>query len=177
MKTLKTLLLTATLIISSLTATAQEKQNDATWEETIEFLNKHSDMLMWYDNVGGIEKWKKFDKIHFVSEDNTTFLRLEYSRVDSKWSMSGSYSANFDLKFIKNVIWTESSQWGKNHMRINFTREQPFFTKRGSSPRDFHSFKLSDSEINRRYYKALQQLAYLAKEKREAERKASGDKF
>lgn len=178
MKTLKSLLLTTALMITSLTTTAQEKQSDATWEETIEFLSNYSDMMMKFNNVQDVMDWEKFHKVNFVSEENTTFLRLEYF-----WGDGDSWSTNFDLKYIENVVWKEGDGndgiWRnrKNYIRINFTRPQPSFFNNEKSDYEGLSIKLSDSEINKRYLKAFQHLAYLAKEKREAARKASGDKF
>ena len=173
----KLLILFTILTLTNLNA--QEKQNDATWEETISFLNKYSDMLMRFDNRSSVMDWTKFTNVKFQNKDNTTFLILEYSLNPQ------ILITNYDLKYLDKVEWQEKSKvnsidWSnwKDVITIKFTRPQPYIfdgKKRGTYKQ--HAIKISDSEINERYFKALKHLAYLAKKKREEIRKNSGDKF
>ena len=173
MKTIQ--LLTLALFISLTTFTnAQDASNNATWEETIDFLNKNKqhfsvdwikDELRTTFSNFHIENYKyltiKRDGAHRVSTDTIDLDYLFTVQVESEQG-----------HFYENWIWLElsSEDYGKRVFKKKIENKDNFKT-------DITSFYIKDKIMFARIAKAFQHLAYLAIKKREEERNASGDKF
>lgn len=193
MKTLQALT-TCLLLFISITTNAQEKQNDASWEETVEFLSKN----LHYISIGNVDKerypelsrsttkWRR--SVAYFTENNREIVIEFVPRKDSdRFCGDKSYQHfiqyTIPLDKIINVsshyfFWIQTT--GKY---IDVKKHLP--VKSGSTctitdaytTTDVLQVRVEDSEMRPRLYKAFEHLAYLAKEKREAKRKASGDKF
>ncbi|WP_336127789.1 hypothetical protein [Mesoflavibacter sp. CH_XMU1422-2] len=169
MKTKKNLA-TFLLIVITHTLVAQEKQNDATWAETVGFINKNLEFI----NGGNPEykftnfninstsfSWKWFYKnyngspnIYSSSLPLSKLLSVEIHNYDPKMSIQ-QYSLH--IKLTGSYILTTGED--------------------GTSNNNYAYIYVSDIEMRPRIYKAFQHLAYLATEKRKQERETSGDKF
>ena len=152
---------------------AQGKQNDATWEETIAFLNKYSSYFTSVD-----ENHRNF-KIKISRETITIYAEW----IDSFNNNRFCIKKEAMLKKLKKAF-VHKYDSGEVIIVIDFTGNyvSKFFAVCSStddSPRSLNRLELgcTDSEILPRIKKALQHLAYLAIEKRKEELKKSGDKF
>ena len=193
MKTLKTLLITATLIITSLTTTAQDSTNDATWKETIEFIKKNKDYII-VGNVGDeyftyVDQSLEWRRTSFILENNRR-LSMRFTPNKKKDRFCGweprvnyiEYTIPLDkLSYASDYYYTILKTTGNDidvELVLPEKRGDTCFTKEKSFKKiDKIEFRIEDNEMRPRLFSAFEHLAYLAKEKREAARKASGDKF
>lgn len=165
---------TCLLLFMSITATAQEKQNDATWEETINFISKNLNYInegevydcnyksrrMWYVTDISISQSKLIIELRVFKEDKH-FQRFTVSLEkinEFKYGTIYTVGKNIDVEYF--LLCDTGEIRAKN-----------------PNSGDSVNIKIDDNEMRSRIYKAFQHLAYLAKEKRKAKRKASGDKF
>ncbi len=166
---MKTLFITTLLILTVTTGIAQEKQNDATWDETIDFIEKYKSNIEqisidWY-NLGSQEK-EYIDFQIIFSSDHITFNRLN----------GESSSISIPLRKLHSC-YEANAKW----IKIKTTGDYIHYNPADLSKADFNvnrmSIWISDSEMISRIIDAFDHLTYLSKQKRKTERKASGDKF
>ena len=149
---------------------SQEKQNDATWEETISFIEKHK------------------NKLHFDKYLNV-FGELMISRdeyTNRKYQKVTRFENQIESKKYLNVNMFYSN--GRSHGGMTFYLLALFkaelnnnsfilFDSNGSKI----YFNIYDAYFKERLFKAFSHLAYLAVEKKkkeiEKEKKNSGEKF
>lgn len=162
---------------------AQEKQNDATWEETVSFINKYKYHIKglwlpkWYNKFGEIgfndytnvkiktsgsyvsmiiqSKNKKIDKDVIVT--------LDLTKLETASSYSTSGNEVIVLKFIGKYCFVDEYN-ERNDKKRNFKG-------------NFLRLNISNNEMRPRLTKAFNHLAYLSKQKRLEKRKNSGEKF
>jgi hypothetical protein len=168
MKTLKLLILTLFLSLTTFT-NAQDASNDATWEETIEFIGSNlspkilPSQRFWFTHDGYFHQVKQI----YISND-VLVVSGEFV-IDSR----GLENKTIKIPLIK-------LKMTGDHINIlcSLTSSDIKFIYDGQNWafKDF-SFGIDDSELEPRVYKAFKHLAYLATKKREEERKASGNKF
>lgn len=152
---------------------AQEKQNDATWEETIEFINKNKGFLSCYQEPFGYHFNCNIKDIQI--NENTLKVRYQYIKSNEK-SMSEKEQW-FEVKLHK--ISRVDKLNNKNIIRFFTTGKNIHFKSEYFIDHDkkVYFFPVEDTEMFPRLLKAFKQLAYLATKKREEVRKNSGDKF
>lgn len=171
MKKIRLLTLLALMLGSIVPTQAQEKQNDATWEETISFLNKNISKL----NIPG------GTYLHSVNE--TKLEQFSDSR--------SNISRRVDLIELKSAKFTNSTNEGHNcknfnQIKLDFTKntvsifllddeyylENHFFIPLCGKYIDEPSCRCVTNLWNeqdifiQRFLKAFKHLAYLANEKR-----------
>lgn len=192
-------LLFIALLISTLAISAQEKQNNATWDETISFLEKYKSSIsqLEFENRFGYQEWidsgKKYYGDHYFNinfKQGSYFINSYY--FQHPWSHSPkafrSYKVKVKLSDLQLLKGIEKGKW--NEIRIVFLEPCVQITAKtnrtdnGGKYNDTGTHKLrwieieiDNEEIMERYKKALIHLAYLAKEKRKKSEKDSGDKF
>lgn len=189
MKSIK-LLLIGILFFATSNIIAQEKQNDATWEETISFLK---------ENISVFSGTKYYSLLRDGREDRNTSNDYEVFINNSReieailksfhrWSRKANLDyllrperkitedgeEKFILHFIQNKVDDSYTDPGtidnskKSSIEINVYRRQTIkYDKNGDDK--FISGVLmfnENSELPSRIFKAFQHLAYLAKEKR-----------
>ena len=162
--TFKTILLSLCLTITFF-CNAQDASNDATWGETIQFINKHSSKLG--------------DKYFRSDLYKITGYELENNMVNRH---GVNHKKTVDLEYLDTVKVYEGQI--KLYLTGNYRKWYTKYTNTELILRtdelaysDQFSFYVSDKEWCKRIGKAFQHLAYLATKKREQARKASGDKF
>ncbi|SDS09632.1 hypothetical protein SAMN05216503_1967 [Polaribacter sp. KT25b] len=183
--TIKTILLSLCLT-TTFFCNAQDASNDATWEETVEF----------------IESTKKNYLNFYVYKESRSMdiKQLSFSSLDLTIEGEGSYNlessvkesiklVNIDLSKLKRAdVWYRTlnleftSEKAVAYSQISYSvfyiRDWQPLRKRDDFNKDFIKIKLTkDDEMLPRIEKAFQHLAYLATKKREEERNASGSKF
>lgn len=144
---------------------AQDASNDATWEETIQFINKYSSKLGDTNyrsdlyKITGYELENNMVNRHGVNHKKTVDLKyldtVKIYEVEINLYLTGNYSKWY-TKYSNTELILRTDEFAYS---------------------DEFSFYVSDKEWCKRIGKAFQHLAYLATKKREEERKASGDKF
>lgn len=180
MRKIKTLTLLVLMLGSIVTTQAQEKQNDATWEETIEFLR---------DNISKFNIIQTYKKSY---KDTPSKIENKYTiERDLIIANSGDWLFKADLRELKAVLIAKrlgsSDKQPVYHFQLEFTKnsvssryndgEEPkgkhiiislceyiYITKEDSSCSD-PLWKIDD-EFVQRMLKAFKHLAYLANEKR-----------
>lgn len=179
---MKKTILTLILFITTLSVTfAQETQSDATWEETIEFLNSKKEYMKLsnYDNT-------VTETIEF---NNNTIIRTKIT-IRREQDFATRRIQTCSLKYLEEAYETSKADIAL-HFTGDYVENKTYFAsgfgfgKYDPKYRYDSSLKtytivvegLTDREMKPRILKAFQHLAYLATQKREAERKASGDKF
>lgn len=169
---MKKTILTLALFITSLTLTfAQEKQNDATWEETIEFLKNNID--------------------RFSHSEDQTLSTGKHLISNYEYSIEGNFLKNTtpnwcnvktDLIQLKNVTLTSNGIklfLNKNAVVTTFidSRNKQYYTdyriswcktlvRENNELTCKESYWNDSDEFIQRMYKAFKHLAYLANEKR-----------
>lgn len=143
-------------------------QSEATWEETIDFILNYSSNLRDASIIGRDDLPLQLS--NFKITDNALIFQYIDGYHDRIWDMQ------LDLtKLLKVEI------EGRYGVFLKFTGEYDLtnFNKKvyDTMKRRYFSFGIIDSEMRNRYYKAFTHLSKLVTEKKEAERKASGDKF
>lgn len=173
MKTIKLFLL-AICLISFSNAIAQEKQNDASWQETISFLKENISSY----NIIVKSKFKN-------TQPSTTYsFNIEDDGILKSTKSDISYEAN--LKYLIRPV-QGISKFGQTYFNLIFENGMVNKKYPGGSEREFVIFlptytsmkydsntKFSegvllfekDDELPKSIFKAFQHLAYLAKEKR-----------
>jgi hypothetical protein len=160
----KTLLIIA-LFIGLGNVNAQNSTNVATWAETIGFIEKYQSSLRingWIceddlacevenSNIQG-DVWK-FKYSH-------EYVTIDLSKLSEVTILNDAFNLEFTSKCVQIVFYRDSDS--KDEV-IQYSNSKTFI--------------IYDSELQKRMIKAFQHLVYLATEKREAARKASGDKF
>jgi len=163
---MKQTILTLILCITTLTVTfAQEKQNDATWEETVEFILKYSKSL----------KSGKFKPPLNLKNFNVSNNKLSFKtdiKNEDDWDNTIDLSKLSDAKI---------SEHHEDVIILSCTGPYVMWNPNDSDYeikyRSYYSFEIGDNELRQRLLNAFKHLAKLATEKREAEREASGEKF
>ena len=147
-------------------------QTDATWEETTGFILKYSQ----YINYGMSSEIYR-PQYKTISDFKINKNVLVFNRI---WSKDKLVEVKFDLNKLQNVSLNniedniESGRKGGSNIKIELTGLYGMY---GSNKIDLIYFEIEDVEIKKRLLSAFQHLTKLAKEKRELENKASGDKF
>jgi hypothetical protein len=158
-----------TLITFCLFATftnAQDASNDATWEETVNFIKKHKNSIDVFKYSGGAVSSE------FYIDNNKLILKIKYSRghtIKSSFELINllDVTSSIKLELVGNVLKMEIAERGSNSFK-------DFKSDIGL---DELRFKVDNIELQPRIKKAFQHLAYLATEKRKEIRNNSGDKF
>lgn len=154
----QTLLLIIALFIGIGNVNAQDDTNDATWEETIQFINSKSD---YYSSMTDRE-FKSF-----IIKNNTLII---YRKHDDKPHVKA------DLTKLSSSYILGTSMYPKASIGLVFTGNY-VYPDDCCSPADQINIQVLDKEMRERFYKSTQHLAYLATKKRNELKKASGDKF
>ena len=164
MRKIKLLTLLALMLGSIVTTQAQEKQNDATWEETIEFLNKY------VKHFEGVSRGDIKQELTVI--DNNNLIIIFYYNCTYKIPL-------YKLKDVTNDYGSEFKLTLTGDYAIRFCAKKEF--EQNSEDRQTKTslvlLNVDDTEMRPRLEKAFRHLAYLATEKRKKEREASGDKF
>ncbi|WP_272972598.1 hypothetical protein [Croceibacter atlanticus] len=166
---MKNLYLITVLTLFSLTVNAQDASNDATWEETIEFLD-------------GKLKLDVIDRgiIHFGYEGlfypKSITINSKYIHLKGGFRPSNRVGTEYGkeikiplIKYHKNLNERPNVKLVSKAIEIEFDNSKLNY--------DNFYFWIDDKELEPRITKAFQHLAYLATKKREDERKKSGSKF
>ena len=178
MKKLLTLLIT----ITSISLNAQTKQNDATWEETIEFIRKYKNYFN-HPVYGSIQDAS--DKILSINEKTILIKRFIKSKPENGREESRVSVINIPLKKMFKAEKSTATSYVPSKINLYFTgkylKEETEYsnkTKKYSSKVyywDQTRVFIMDSEMRPRILKAFQHLAYLATQERLE--KSKGDKF
>jgi hypothetical protein len=169
MKTLKLLILTLFLSLTTFT-NAQDASNDATWEDTIDFLNKNL-------TANKIEK-----KMFYFNNFERYVYDVSNITIDSKYLyVKGGININYrggeDNREIKIPLLKLKS------VRVDFLKVYlvssaiKFKYDKVDWNFDEFYFEIDNDELEPRIIKAFQHLAFLATKKIKDAIKASGDKF
>lgn len=194
-KTMKQLLITALTLFLATTGFAQEKQNDATWEETIDFLIKYKNEISginWdavYFQVQDIDKSlaTRFH-IDFINKESMSIFASATEEYNYPKSCNEEVSKSINTKncILLNLKSVSDEGYG---LKIEFLNDcfllatsYPNWKKNCQLQKTNKLIKnivliIENEETQNRYYKAFTHLAYLAKEKREKIRIESDDKF
>ncbi|MDO1502107.1 hypothetical protein Q2T40_18380 [Winogradskyella maritima] len=172
------------VILTSLTVFPQEKQNHATWEETVAFIDKYiaKASLLELNAMNNTYKINNFNVS--INNDLLKITINQYSKESFKYGYDRTHKI-YRTQLNYNLTDLVSSKW----MYLHFRKSQ-LVTINGknnvSGNMDFthdeklKSFKITgfdDADLKDRLNKAFKHLAYLATEKRKKEREASGEKF
>jgi len=169
MKRTKILIATFFLIVTNLVI-AQEKQSDATWEETINFLVQNSAYID--DSVDHSRNGTGYNISNFRIEDSVLY-----------WTVNQENDSNIHnqqqlplQKLLKCTLEKEAvSKYNHpNTIKLKLTGEYAVY---GPYTIDYARFYIDDVEMRPRILKAFQHLTFLATEKRKKEREASAEKF
>ncbi len=170
------------IIITSVSINAQEKQNDATWEETIGFIKKYKNNFS-PDSEYDIYTNYKFDiysdRIVEYYEFNNEY-RKELSK--HKKIIYLSKLMKVEDKFKKDLdilLYTTGKDILKTSEKYYYhpQKKQWIYIETEKSSSSFRLLYVPNREMYPRLLKAFKQLAYLATKKREEKRKQSGEKF
>lgn len=169
---MKKIVLIATVLLSSITLNAQEKQNDATWEETTRFIKKHLDKIDKYVIAPFFDNDTPSLKVEITDNGYLHMVRNDDEH---------RHNVKFDLGFLSEVRFRDGNKVGlyfsKTKEFIKYFKGRNDWEKRIINENSIDLIYKYDSELNPRVAKAWKHLAYLATKKREEARKASGDKF
>jgi hypothetical protein len=181
MKKLNLLIIVAFLLFGLTKTNAQDSSNDATWEETIEFINKNSNYFIHSSDGGIVRKIKITNTILYFEIEFRDKIPSYYRRENKTGDI---YSKKADLEKLLSVdfnLLTEPDQMNKHYIILTFSGKYVLATNLNDSSNiykyDWLGLYLNDIEIHPRLGKAFKHLAYLAQEKRKKERKESGEKF
>lgn len=174
-----------TILLSSLTATAQEKRNDATWEETIDFILKYKNKISKCEDT---DSWEKVGWANYIEDDevNEGLKILDYKYlVMRKNNKDRLFNFKYNLEEIneidfstrRRVVYVKFTPTQKLSFKIPADRDLKTRTRNYKHKSIGFYIETDDSEFHPRLLKAFEHLAYLARKKREEARKASGDKF
>lgn len=177
MKTLQTLT-TFLLLFISLSTTGQEKQSDATWKETVDFLNKYKNHITSGEYSDCITKR--------VIEWPVKNISISQSNLTIKFG--SKYNSTEFIKFVVTLNKIDNFSSGRlrttgdyievySERKCDWNLDGYVSLKSTTIKTNNLNFRITDNEMRSRIYKAFQHLTYLAEEKRLAEHKASGDKF
>lgn len=189
---MKNILLIITLFIGICSSQAQDSTNTATWQETINWIKKYKEHLepgkTWYQiEDDDIEIEITNYKLRFYGERKATgnsyskTMRIRYyysysidltklTSITNDYNSINLYTSGSDVKYIESLTWNGYHKW---RLKNGYYKSLDDTSFKSSSLK----IDIADREILDRYVKAVTHLAKLAIEKREAERKASGDKF
>lgn len=159
---MKKTFLTLLLLVIANFSIAQDASNDATWEETIEFISEQKEFIQkgwnWHPIKPDKERIEKF-----IIEGEIFTIQFEaYCEVIV--DLSKLYSANILTEYETTIELKFTGNYSKDFCE---------------DVRNFNEFYIgvSDIEIRPRLLKAFQHLAYLATNKRQKEIKKSSNKF
>ena len=175
---------------------AQDASNDATWEETINFIKKYKDEVNEY-GVKYQQSQEKIINIEFSNSIMTINIDPDeyfwgHREADYTYTSLYAESIIIDLKNLKNIsyttkysgiyLYTHNDDVTFKNVRKNFRNNnnyKPYYSFRNIDDQkyDYVRIFIDGDEMSNRIAKAFKHLAYLATKKREEERKASGDKF
>lgn len=198
MNKLKYILVLFTMLYASHT-NSQEKQNDATWEETIEFLQKYSNQIKDAEMGSFEKKYFKNRKINIQSEGipfGTAGNYLLDKHKDWGDRFSGSddfykryyklYEGNFPFKYLLKIEMYSNSIYLilSTEISYSYSVKTNYYNvgkvENDLLDRETNQLKLTyvdNEELLPRIEKAFKHLTYLAIEKRKLEREKSGEKF
>lgn len=167
---MKQLLLLPLMALLSISATyAQQAESEATWEETIAFINKYKSYLHHtrYHNDPCRNEIKDFN----ISGNQMYFTNLpgEGAGNESKHTVDLSKLDSVDFGNDAIYLFLVGPYW-----KVDYN---PYTSSSTKSSLKSSYLTICDEEMKERMYNAFSHLTKLATEKREAERKASGDKF
>lgn len=178
MKTIQ-LFLIAIFFISFTNTKAQEKQNDATWEETISFLKEHVsrfDSYVTYHKNNSSNSYSRYYHSLFTHTINSKGIITQAQEFDNK-----TFYCKADLKYLKSIktkqiigekptlkLWFEYDVVDcEKYVDKDSYLDLPYFTDVYFVNSKFQKIKpLKNDRLRDKVYKAFQHLAYLAKEKR-----------
>jgi len=138
-------LVLVSLVLFTLTLSAQEKQNDATWEETIEFLKKN---------------------IHYLNK--TSGSRKHAYEIDDEQIVKNRYLGKNESKYILRLNDLDKIVYENNRYFI-YSYGKYVKNEVNGILRNHSDFFPVGGEIGKNYLrviKALEHLAYLANNKR-----------
>lgn len=169
-------------IVTLTNLNAQEKQNDATWEETIGFIKKYK------NNFSPDSKYDIFTNYKF---DIYSDRIVEYYEFNDEYRKERSKYKN--IIYLSKLMKVEDKLKEDLDIIVRTTGNDVFITEERSyyhpqekrwiyietkkRSRSYDLLYVPNREMYPRLLKAFKQLAYLATKKREEKRKQSGDKF
>ena len=189
------LVLLVFLIALTTTTNAQDASNDATWEETINFITKYKEYIV-ETNHRTINTHLAIKKIEIVD----TSIKIYIDSNKDFYIKKINYYPNqlfaevitLDLKNLKRIDYSSSYggiQLDLKNNAVNFhnviesyrnkNNSEPYYSKRKIKNVTYNDiiFYVDDEDLSDRLAKAFEHLTYLAIKKREEDHKASGDKF
>ncbi|MBD3616913.1 MAG: hypothetical protein HUJ22_10105 [Gracilimonas sp.] len=191
MKTLiyTNLLLVVFFLTFSVPALAQEKQSDATWEETVDFIKSKKSYIevkfrfyadTWRGTKSELIATSKIESLYSTSM-NFKYYKKADKAVGEK--ANASVSARLSFYDLKNVF-DPNYGFPYSDFALRTTGENICVSTQADnydySYRNCErviGIDVEDTEMRPRILKAFKHLAYLATEYREEQRKASGDAF
>ncbi|MFY0673418.1 MAG: hypothetical protein JXQ87_08430 [Bacteroidia bacterium] len=164
------LLILPLIALLSISATyAPQAENDATWEETTAFINKYKSYLHYtrHYNDPCRDEIKDFN----ISGNQMYFINLPGRGPGNESKNTVDLSKLDSVAFDNDAIYLflVGPYWKQDYNP--YTSSSTKFSWKSSY------LTICDEEMKKRMYNAFSHLAKLATEKREADRKASGDKF
>lgn len=162
---MKKIVLIVTLLTASVALNAQEKQNDATWEETIEFLKEY---VPKFNHRRSIENLKvndlndSGDEEYYIKENTIYFKYKEWTNTRNLLNLADVYITE-DNAGAKNVKLDFDDGFQKSSYGIDLTE---LLTIHEDNSRSVKYYVDPKGEAVNRLIKAFKHLAYLAKEKR-----------
>ena len=191
---MKNLYLITVLTLFSLTVNSQHASNDATWEETIEFIKQNKNHLEKVEAINSPNQISVFDlrsdklklsisgRINGWSRQycNAVYLidhiSIDLGQLKSAHIVGGEYIylsfIDDSVKYV-NLREKKSCYWysGANNFKDRIEKMDDI------ERNNMELYLSSNTEMQPRLEKAFQHLAYLATKKREEERKNSNSKF
>lgn len=168
------ILLIAGLGFSRTQVLAQEKQSDATWTETIAFIDKYS------HEISRMRINSRHGYKFFFDHETTSMVENWRGKKDILvWHGSASgYTGKVNV-FLRELSSAEPAILG---IRLCTSGQDIWIRFEGASDepkreRRCYRFIVDDTEMRPRLLKAFQHLAYLATERRTEQRRASDDPF
>jgi hypothetical protein len=164
---MKFLKLTFIALLISLTAKAQDATNDATWEETVEFIKKYKSYIVndncTYSDYQTVNVNNDYLELKRTCDKNETVIqKITFDKL------YGVLDKHDEELYLLTLLTTGSSIKRTYYFANGNVIKESY---------DFLDLKIRDSEFQPRIYKAFEHLSYLATKKREEEHKSSGDKF
>lgn len=163
MRKIKTLTLLA-LMLGSI-VTAQEKQNDATWEETVDFIKENLQYA-----VADPEYFEKKVKYTIIDNKELEYKVLEVSSDDCFWKSTNNIPLN-KIEKASYIDYTKDSYYKENNiycaLKIKTSEEYIKYSncKKTRFGKEINLL-FSSVQLTKCMVKAFNHLAFLAKEKR-----------
>lgn len=143
---------------------AQEKQNDATWEETVEFIN------MQKGKVNYAFKWGKVEDVPLKE------FHIEGKVLNSKNEGNCRYGLDLSKLLSAQEINLNENKYPMPMMKLTFTGNYNICEGFDEKFNEVY-YAITDVEMRSRVLKAFKHLAFLATQKRLQEQKKQKEKY